>query len=234
MNSFGTYPSWLLADNFHVLVGVNPAENAESVKLDFQFDSGRSLNVQVVDQNGKPVSGGRYCGMMEQFARWQPIQGNELKINGYRPGKPRRVQVYHKQRKLVGFMVIEGKDPGDLKITLQPWAEISGRLLDKAGLPKAKITISNVYRTVREDPSTALLPPNLHEVSGERLGYVTDEDGRFTIAGLVPGKQHSLSATETRRNGMRYGLGEIPADFILKPGEVRDLGDVQLKQRGSE
>ena len=116
---------------------VNPSEHAASVQVDFEFDSGRSLEVASRSiRDGKPVSGGRYDGKMESMNNWDLLQGNKLTINGYRGDKPRRVQVYHEKRQLVGFQVIEGENPENLTVTLEPWATISGRLLDKAGSPQ--------------------------------------------------------------------------------------------------
>lgn len=231
MNGFNAYPYWVIAPNYHVLAEVNPAEDAESVDVDFAFDAGRSLDVTVVDPDGKLVSGGRYYGMMEVFSQWQPFQEGRLKINGYRPEMPRRVQVIHEERKLVGFLVVDGNDPGELQVTLEPWSEISGRLLDESGVPQSDATIGNVYQTVMDDPNEAVLPPNIEQATGRSIGFVTDEDGRFTIAGLVPGKPFTLHATGRRKNGVNYLLGEISIDDVLQPGEVRDLGDVKLEQR---
>lgn len=233
-DGYRTYPYIISSLNFHVLKEINPAEDAESVQLDFEFDSGRSLEVRVVDREGNPVIGGRYDGMMETMNNWDPIRGNTLKINGYRPDKPRRVQVFHKERKLVGFLVLEGENPDSPTVTLEPWATISGRLLDEAGVPKADTTIGDVYQDVMHDPNAAKLPPNINQETGQYRGYVTDKDGRFTIAGIVPGKPLRLSVTELRRNGVPYGLGEFSIDAELKPGEVRDLGDVKLEPRRGE
>jgi beta-lactamase regulating signal transducer with metallopeptidase domain/protocatechuate 3,4-dioxygenase beta subunit len=228
-NGFRTYPYILSAMNLHVLEEVNPAEDAESVEVDFEFDSGRSLEVKVVDQDGKPVTGGRYDGKMEVFSNWEPFRDNTLTINGYRPDKPRRVQVFHKERKLVGYLVLEGKNPENLTVTVEPWGTISGRLLDESGVPKANVTIGDDWSHVNEDQQAAKLPPNINQETGQRLRFSTDEDGRFTIAGIVPGKPLELSVTEARKNGILYHLGSFSVDVKLKPGEVRDLGDVQLE-----
>lgn len=227
--SFVAYPGWLSLLNFNVVEEVNPAKDAESVHVDFVFDSGRSLEVKVVDQDGKPVNGGRYDGMMEVFSNWTPIRGNTLTIKGYRPDHPRRVQVFHKKRQLVGFLVLEGEDPENLTVTLEPWATISGRLLNKDGVPKANAEIGDDWSYVKDHPHAPKLPPELDEENGPYQEWGTDEDGRFTIPGIVPGKPIRLSVSEARKSGIGYHLGVIPLDLKLKPGEVRNLGDVQLK-----
>ncbi|QDV51796.1 M56 family metallopeptidase [Gimesia fumaroli] len=232
--AFPTVPYMLAAMNFHVLAEVNPAEDAKSIQLDFPFEVGRSLKVKVVDQNGKPVQGGQYVGLMDAFHTWQSFNRDELEIRGYRNEKPRRVQVFHEGSKQVGYLFIQGKNPTNLVIRLEPWAEITGRFVDVSGVPKARAQIGNVYESMLDNPEIVSLPPNIRKQTGNMLGFDTDEEGRFTIIGLLPGKKHRISASETRKNGNGYYLGDFEISPPLKPGEVRDLGDIQFKQKGAE
>ncbi|QDT43686.1 Regulatory protein BlaR1 [Gimesia alba] len=234
MNGFDTYPYFASTFNFHVMSEVNPAEDAKTIKLDFPFESGRSLHIEVVDPEGKPVNEGYYVGMMKAFNTWRRFKGNQLEIKGYQPEEPRRVQVFLEERKLVGYLLIEGKNPTNLKIKLKPWAEITGRFVDKSGIPKANVTIGNVFQTIEDHPEIPSLPPHINQPAGQMVGFTTDENGQFTIIGLVPEKKHHLSATETRKNGIGYYLGEYTIETPLKPGEVRNLGDIQFMPKGAE
>lgn len=234
IDGFDTYPFFASAFNFHVMSEVNPTEEAKTIKLDFLFESGRSLHVQVVDQSGKPINGGYYAGMMKAFNNWRIFKGSLLEIKGYQPENPRLVQVFLEERKLVGYLLIKGNSPTNLKITLEPWAEITGRFVDASGVPQARAQIGNVFQSRLDNPEIVSLPPNLKKQTGNMMGFDTDENGRFTITGLVPGKEHRISASETRKNGSGYYLGDFAIDPPLKPGEVRDLGDIQLKPKGAE
>jgi len=234
MHGFDTYPFFASTFNFHVISEVNPTEDGETIQLDFPFEAGRSLQVEVVDSEGKPVNGGYYLGTMEAFNNWRIFKGSQLEIKGYQSEEPRRVQVYQEERKLVGYLLIEGKNPTNLKIILEPWAEITGRFVDNSGVPKTTATIGNVFQTLNDNPEIPSLPPHINQPAGQMVGFTTDENGRFTIAGLIPGKNHHLSATEIRKDSIGYYLGEYTIEIPLKPGEVRDLGDIQFKQRGAE
>ncbi|QDT92221.1 M56 family metallopeptidase [Gimesia algae] len=234
MNAFYTVPYLLIVSNFHFMAEVNPAEDAKSVQLDFPFDSGRTLQIKVITQDGKAVQNGNYVGLMEEFPSWHGFSNGQLEIRGYRPEQPRRVQAIDPERKQVGYLLIDEKDPSDLKITLEPWAEITGRLVDEFGIPQANIMLSDSFSVLKNDPNVALLPPNPEQKSGGSTKYVTDKNGRFMIRGLIPGIKYSAYARELRKNGTSFSLGDLVNGDPLQPGEVRDLGDIQFNPAGAE
>jgi hypothetical protein len=136
----------------------------------------------------------------------------------------------HKQRKLAGFALIKGEAPENLTVTLQSWAEIKGRIVDHAGQPKANVEIRGIYDDARKRPDLAVLPPSDFSQVGR---FFTDDEGRFHVAGLMPGYQFSLAISEYRNSGGYY-LGEFRPDVKLKPGEIHDLGDLKLANRANE
>ncbi|QGQ26134.1 hypothetical protein F1728_27165 [Gimesia benthica] len=230
INVLKTTPSALVAFNYHFLAEVNPAEDAESVQVDLPFDAGRTLKIKVVQQNGQPVSFGKYTGMLEDFPTWYRFTDGQLEIRGFRPDRPRRVQVFDPKSGQVSFYVIDEKDPRDLKITLEPGAEVTGRLVDEFGKPKANFMFSDVYESPAETPNFALLPPNPEQTSGGSAKHQTDTNGRFRIKGLVPGKKYRVYARELRQNSTAIHLGDLTGEKPLQPGEVRDLGDISIKR----
>jgi hypothetical protein len=54
--------------------------------------------------------------------------------------------------------------------------------------------------------------------------YQTDAEGRFRIEGFASGAKYSLQAVH---NGKP--TGQVFNGLTLKPGENRDLGDIQAK-----
>ena len=58
-------------------------------------------------------------------------------------------------------------------------------------------------------------------------GEKTDNDGRFRCERLVPGQSYSAHAVGDR--AMKGGFGLVIDGVVLKPGETRDLGDVQAR-----
>jgi len=54
-------------------------------------------------------------------------------------------------------------------------------------------------------------------------GLRVDNDGRFRVAGLVPGLKYGATASERSR-----GIGVLFQDVTVAPGEVKDLGDLKV------
>ncbi|QDT28420.1 Regulatory protein BlaR1 [Gimesia panareensis] len=225
-----TTPFWIVATNYHVLAKVNPAEDAKSAQVDLPFDPGPTLRINVVKQDGTTSLSGNYVGMMEEFPSWNGFEQGQLEIRGYRSDHPRRVQVIDPESQQAGYLLISKQNPTDLKITLEPWAEITGRLVDESGNPKARVILSNVYQAISKDPNVALLPPNPEQKSGGTVSYLTDGNGRFQIRGMIPGAKYSIAAREIRKNGGYFELGDFLKGKPLQPGEVRDLGNIIFKR----
>jgi hypothetical protein len=62
---------------------------------------------------------------------------------------------------------------------------------------------------------------------GEFAEWVrTDEAGRFSVEGLVPGLRYSL---HVESEGAMFGKSLVFKDVTLEPGETRDLGDLRAK-----
>lgn len=230
IKAINTTPFWIIATNYHVLAEVNPAEDAESVQVDLAFDPGQTLRINIVKQDGAASQSGNYVGLMEEFPSWNGFEQGQLEIRGYRSDRPRRVQAIDAESQQAGYLLVSEQNPTDLKITLEPWAEITGRLVDEAGNPKAGVMLSNVYRATSKDPSVALLPPNPEQKSGGSVSYLTDENGRFQIRGMIPGAKYRVAAQEIRKNPIYIELGDFLRGKPLQPGEVRDLGDIIFKR----
>jgi hypothetical protein len=118
----------------------------------------------------------------------------------------------HEGLRLAGSRVVRGDEQGPVTVKLQPWATITGRLITADGLPRADVEF---YFARKPDLALGIPPKEL---------YHPEKDGRFRIEGLVPGLRYSMSALI----GPMI-VGEVFRDLILKPGETKDLGDVELK-----
>jgi hypothetical protein len=95
---------------------------------------------------------------------------------------------------------------------LQPWAHIHGRLMQD-GKPVAGENMDLSESRVFDLPIL-----NLH-------GGVTDDAGRFTID-FVPAGELEISTRKYIGSGHSSWMGQSQRDFIAKPGEDVDLGDV--------
>ena len=60
--------------------------------------------------------------------------------------------------------------------------------------------------------------------------FVTDANGRFRIDGLKPGVKASIEMEAKARRGFRLNPGNDFLNPSVQAGEVRDLGDVKVKE----
>lgn len=145
------------------------------------------------------------------------IKGSRLKITNLYPGEKREVVARYVPGKLTGMAVVTAEGEGPVTLQLVPWATVKGRVVDEQGKPRSRgLTIE------LEDGK---LP--IHTFNGrnyDKEEFTIDADGRFELQGLIPGAKYRLELME----GDFIGLGALTKDFVLKPGENRDLGDVKV------
>ncbi|REK17450.1 MAG: hypothetical protein DWQ37_06580 [Planctomycetota bacterium] len=214
---FRTAPSFCSAANFHALAVVNPAEGDESRSCDFALVPGRSVSGTVLDPQGEPLAGALFAGGVERQV-WQPLAGATFKVANLQPDRARRIQFYHAERRLAGTHVVDGEQRAPLTVKLEPWATITGRIVDAQGDAVGAVRVSS---RGADDPRYGILP--------KRYAYQTDSDGRFTMEGLAPGIPYRLGATKASRF-----LGTVAQDLTVAAGETKDLGDLVLGDSTSE
>jgi hypothetical protein len=104
-----------------------------------------------------------------------------------------------------------------IDIRLQPWATLTGRLVDEDGKPLARVSVF-AHCTIAEQ-----------EIEMVRLGSVfTDADGKFRLDGLVPNVEYELDYRELKPNGRGGTL--LKAEKI-GPGAERDLGELKVTKK---
>jgi RNA polymerase sigma factor (sigma-70 family) len=216
--SFKTTPYSGYALNYNTLAEIDLAPKVESANLDLRVDPGRTITVKAVDPDGKPVANTMASGITDLSTAAHPQPSNEIQVFALDPSHPRRVTITHANRKLIGSIYLKGNEAGPLTIRLQPSGTIVGRIVDEGGKPRGGISIGSIHGSFPKRPAEQGILPG----GDWNLGIPLGQDGRFRIEGLVPGLQYGGDA---RKRGMY--LGEIFRDVILKPGEVKDLGDLK-------
>jgi hypothetical protein len=122
---------------------------------------------------------------------------------------------YHRKKNLAAAVILKGDEPDGFTVKLQPAATITGRLLDADGEPLANTEIAG-----------SIEPGQLNLKSGWGGFFYgkTDKEGKFRIAGLVPGVK--VGARVFRR----YQEAEHIFDArTFAAGEERDLGDIRIQ-----
>jgi protocatechuate 3,4-dioxygenase beta subunit len=192
---------------------IDPAPDAGSIVCDFQFDRGVSRRGKVVDPDGKPLTNFHAAGLLP-LGEHKTLADGSFEAVALNPAQPRLVAFLHKERKLVGHVLLAADAREPVTLRLQPGAVLTGRLLDEDGKPLAGIPVSIGYQA----NGVFWL---VKEVFRDNT-MKTDADGRFRVEGIFP--------------GLEFGIGFMKGREYLDPGKkyrqltleagTRDLGDI--------
>jgi RNA polymerase sigma factor (sigma-70 family) len=197
------YPNGVVPMQYQAVAEIDPAPGTVSTSRDLLLRRGRTLTVNVLDLDGKPVSGNEVEVLGPGLGYWEknPVPSNYT-IPNWRPGEERTLRFHNLKRRLTGEIIVRGVDPQPRSIRLRPWGVLTGRIVDADGQPWG--------------------------VEGELdlhpLGQYTEvgKDGRFRAEGLLPGKTYPVRLREKGSNFREFGL----ADVTVGPGQTKDLGDI--------
>ncbi|MGD9855903.1 MAG: M56 family metallopeptidase, partial [Planctomycetaceae bacterium] len=213
---YRTHPSFLTPSSHRVLQEINPTVDSEPLQITLAPTSGETLTGRVLGPDGEIITDGRIIVDDDalQPTYYDPRQ-RKFHIEGYYPDQPREIYGFHIERNLAGHLRVEGDPPQNLTITLKPAASIRGRLVDDAGAPLSGVQLSG------------------DGIPRDRYGYtdlrfVTDDDGRFHIRGLIPGRKYTIEARGDRL------YGRILIDESVDTPETKDVGNVTTQPAGRQ
>ncbi|MFV1963896.1 MAG: M56 family metallopeptidase [Pirellulaceae bacterium] len=225
---FRTRPN-LMPSNYQRVVEVHPTNEQETVRADMLLVASRTVTIRVVDEDGRPVKDYQCYGAARNWG-WQRQEAGEFEVKGLKPQERRKVFVYHRQRNLAGVTIVDETNRVAVEIKLQPAGRILGRLIDSDGEPITDATVWTNYEKLRADDDAAIWAPH-PELSANPTQIPVDEDGRFRLDGLIPGKIYSAHASAPRNP---YGemvdliIGSPFDDVRVQAGEEKDLGDIVI------
>lgn len=214
LGAFDTYPWVCSAADQHAITEVSPEPGAKAIELELAADPGRTVTGRIVVPEGKGPAGGIQILTLDVFQTAQSIPPNSSRftVKGI-PTGPYRLDFLDPSRKLAGAMFLKGDERGDLVVKLEPWGTVTGRIVDEKGKPWLDVEI---FSSPRERPN-----PGRGDL---REKPVVDAQGRFRIAGLVPGVRYDAYG----RSASGKADGTILDGVRVGPGEVKDLGDIRL------
>jgi protocatechuate 3,4-dioxygenase beta subunit len=213
---FPAEPNSVVAFTYHALSHVDIPRDAGEITRDFKLDPGATLRGEVLDPEGRPLAGASFTGSSPDDFAYTEVRPEGFAVKQHRPDRQRLLLFVHKGRKLSGSLIVRGPQEGPLRVKLQPWGVVTGRVVDEGGRPRVDLVLINAGRSEND-------PPEEMSVLPERY-YITDKDGRFRIEGLAPGVPYKLVTNEEGRP-----MQQVFSGVNLEAGESRNLGDVSSR-----
>lgn len=228
---FMTRPTTLVPTNYQRLVEVNPTASDKVVSADMPLALSPTVEVRVLDEQGSEVAGCRAYGAARNWG-WQSFDTATIEIRGLKPGERRKVFVYHRKRNLAGSATVDTSNRDVVEVRLQEAGSISGRLVDAGGAPITDATVTADYEKLWTEGNEAAIWAPHPNLRANPTKIPVDEEGRFLVDGLIPGKLYSARASAPRKlrgTMMDYGIGKVFVDQSIEPGETKELGDIVIE-----
>jgi RNA polymerase sigma factor (sigma-70 family) len=207
-----------------------PAEGKPAA-VNFALDRGTTGRIRIEGPDGKPVTGCTVIGLAHANV---PATLTESTATVYAldpKAAPRRVIVWHAEKKLGATVTIRGNEDDPVAVKLAPLADIRGKFITTDGKPVAGATVL-IDPADHLDGLGAFL--SVRFGSGYRARVKTAADGTFTLSGVLPGVEYRVR--------MMKGQTFFPADRETRPptakpetGKTFDLGTIDVgKLRGDD
>jgi beta-lactamase regulating signal transducer with metallopeptidase domain len=189
-----------------------PAEPQAAV-CDLTLDPGESLEISVLDADGKPATRYEVLGRTPRRRYEPPLHPSQFRVVGLAPGEKRIVLIHDAARHIGKALTIEfgPQTPRSMTVRLERCATIAGRGVDGDGVPVGGIRLEPIVWPVEN--YAVWLP-----------GATAGADGRFRYEGILPGVDYQINVT----TGFRPTV--VRKRLSVKPGETIDLGDVNVKR----
>jgi hypothetical protein len=218
----------LLLPQWHTFAPIDVPADAKQFRITVELDRGVTAAVRLLDGAGKPVVGAESFRLGHPLADevWaKPAATATFTATALRPGEKRRVMFVHTERKLAGSAVVAGGAKGPLDARMEPWGEVTGRLVGADGKPVAGAVYQTPEVVERRNLSLGASP----FMDTESWGVASGPDGRFRVRGLVPGLTYRWTANAAGVS-INPPTATLP-DMVAAAGKTIDLGDIVLREQ---
>lgn len=214
----------------HAEIRINPSENdPKSTTCEITLEPASLLKGSVFGPDGKPLAGAYAAGCLpiidpNPFAR-ERLDSYTFTVGGLKPGRPRVLAFYHRQKRLGKVLVLQGDETKTLNVRLEPLGAIAGRILDAKGRPWAGLKVCGCVIGIDDKTYPAEFCVGTAPWSKmTHFETTTDREGRFHIEGLLPGLKYGLEAAESEIEAEPKVV--VADDWTVESGKTKDLGDL--------
>jgi RNA polymerase sigma factor (sigma-70 family) len=198
--------------NYGAVARIDPTAGVDSITRNVTLEPAWRFTVKVLGPDDEPLTGSLRFDMAGTASSWtnQGMKTAEFTESAFNPRRPYDLVFLHPKKNLVGVET-PPKNPGEtIVVRMRPGATVMGRLVDADGRPQPEVDLKVSFRLKAREALAGYSPDSIK----------TDNEGRFRIAGLLPGYEFQL-----RKGRETLSFGET-----LHAGQTSDLGNVQIKR----
>ena len=210
-DNLATFRGWEDQLHYAAIVLVNPPAASGPLELTATVVRDRPRRVSLVDAAGQPVVGVDSRMRQPRGESQEDLRAATFLLPRLHPDRVKQMTFVKADRKLIGFLLARGDTDAAITVRMEPWAAVTGRVVDAAGRP-----------VVGRNVSLRMTDP----AAEEQRGGKTDGEGRFRVEQMVPGREYT-TAVPGYSPGLASAVGTPLGPVTFRPGEVRDLGDVR-------
>jgi hypothetical protein len=195
--------------------------DSEPVETELRVDRGKTVEVQIVDEQGAPVRDVISAGLTDHWPITYQLHEPRCTVYALGADRPRTVLFLQRDRQLAGSLTLTGDEDSPATVTLAAAGRIKGRATDESGAPLSGLrvilnyaggTTSELQRFLQLDQPVVL----------------TDDDGRFEVPSVVPGQKFAIDFQ--RDDGAYFRAQLSDEQKQLDRGGEHDYGDVVVRK----
>ena len=219
----------------HAWVRIDPSEkDPKSTQFEIALEPVKSITVQALDPQGKPLSGYFVAGL-SGISISLPKELNlhetpSFRIRGVDPDRPRTLAIIHPEKRLGKVLTVRDNQQGPLQVQLEPLGAVTGRVVDGEGRPQSGLQLrATASFDVKDEnllPMYSKLPLGLRQHRMD-LPTRTDNAGKFHLDGWLPGIKYFLLVSESDTKAKRRVVLRL-TDLTVESGKTKDLGDLKI------
>ncbi len=195
--------------------------DSEAVETELRVDRGKTVEVQVVDEQGAPVRDAIGAGLADHWPITYQLHEPRCTVFALGADRPRTVLFLHRDRQLVGSLTLKGDESSPITVKLTAAGTITGRATDESGAPIIGTRVTLNYAGGAASELQRFLQLDQPEVK-------TGNDGRFEIPSVVPGQKFAIDFQRDDGAYFRAQLSEEQKQ--LDRGGDRDYGNIVVRK----